>query len=132
MNGKKVKQLRNKYRIICMKNNLQMDVKGMFRKVKKTVKSGIVVIGVMFVCQLAYADRLIISSECEPQELQKEFKKNNLILDLPQDKKTKFAFGLLENNGAGYVIKTYKPVTDDQLEIVKLVNNAVLEETYKR
>ena len=70
-----------------------------------------------------FADSLEIPKSCYPIKLQEKFLLKGLVLDLPGEERTVISWGLLENKGGMFVIYTYLPVTDKDLQIVMEIIN---------
>lgn len=66
-----------------------------------------------------YADNIIIPFECYPKQIQTKFLKHNIKLELNGETREQDTFGFIRNNGSNYEIVTYKPVTNEQLELIK-------------
>lgn len=66
----------------------------------------------------AKSDELSIPFSCYPKAIQTKFLENNLKLDLDGNDRTKETWGYLKNEGAKYIIYTYRSVTKEELSIV--------------
>ena len=65
-----------------------------------------------------FADKLMIPFECYPKHIQTEFAKEGLKLDLDSVSRTEDSWGYLVNEGTRFIIYTYHPVTNNELQLV--------------
>ena len=79
-------------------------------------------------CNLALADELLISFSCYPKLLQERFAEVNLKLDLDGNDRTKDSWGYLKNEGAGYIIYTYRSATKEELSLVLKIAREIEKE----
>ena len=86
------------------------------------MKKIIIAILLLFICQIALADKLELMFECYPKEIQAKFKKAGIKLDLNGNDRTPNSWGFLENQGSRYNIYTYKPITPEGLiQVQKII-----------
>ena len=85
----------------------------------------IIILSVISITVNCFSDEVIIPFECFPKQIQEKFLKHNIKLELNQETKEKDTFGFIRNNGSSYEIVTYKPVTEERLEMIK---NIIFEE----
>ena len=69
--------------------------------------------------QICFADQLKIPFSCWSIQLQEEFLKNGMKLDLIHEHRTRDSWGYLENNGSEYIIYTYRAIKDDEFQIIQ-------------
>ena len=82
---------------------------------------------------IALADELSVPFSCYPQELQKKFAQYKMKLDLNPAKRNRKSWGYLKNEGASYIIFTYKPVTLKEFQIVlKIVREVEREQNNRK
>ena len=74
---------------------------------------------ITFITVNCYADNIIIPFSCFPKQIQEKFLKHNVKLELNGEIRQKDTFGFIKNNGNSYEIVTYKPVTNEELEMIK-------------
>lgn len=67
---------------------------------------------------VAFGDELIVPFSCQPRLLVKAFARYKMKLDLDPVKRNKKSWGYLKNEGAQYIIYTYKSVTQKELELI--------------
>lgn len=66
----------------------------------------------------AFADKFQINYSCWPQEIQAEFKKHDIKLDLDGSERTDDSWGYILNEGSSYTILTYKSATPEQMKLM--------------
>ena len=77
---------------------------------------------------ILFADVIKIPFSCFPKQLQKEFKKNHIKLDLSGNDRTKDSFGFINNLGTNFEIITYKSITIEELELIKKITFDTIKE----
>ena len=73
----------------------------------------------LFITSTAGADKLRVPFDCYPKEIQKMFLARGIQLDLDGNDRTRDSWGFIQNEGASYIIYTYKAINDEELTIVR-------------
>lgn len=71
---------------------------------------------ILIISSNVYADTIQIPFECNPKQIQKDFKKIGYKLDLDGTNRSKDSFGFIVNKGTSYDIVTYKAVSMKDLK----------------
>jgi len=80
-----------------------------------------ILILVLLVAQVVSADELQVPFSCWPLELQKEFAKEGIKVDLNGVQRTKDSWGYILNQGNKYTIFTYDPMNNDDFIIIQKI-----------
>jgi len=72
----------------------------------------------LFITVNAYCDEFRIPFECYPKKVQAQFEESGKKLDLNGNDKDENSWGFIVNQGSHYTIYTYKPVTEEDLNMV--------------
>ena len=75
----------------------------------------------VFICNLCFADKLIIPFDVYPKEVRKEFKKYGFKLDLNGNDRTKKSWGFIVNEGTHFTIYTYESINAKELELTQKI-----------
>lgn len=75
----------------------------------------------MFIATSAYSDKVSIPFDTYLKLMQVEFYERGYKLDLDGNNRTKESWGFIENRGNKFNIYTYKPITVEELEMIKEV-----------
>ena len=78
------------------------------------------------------ADELIIPFSCYPRLIQKKFYEHGIHLDLDGSERSETSWGYLKNNGAEYIIYTYRSATTHELNVVMKIVQEVEREMAKK
>lgn len=82
------------------------------------MKKLILLILCLLISGIAFADKIIIPGNCYPKQIQKEFKKKGIKLDLSGNERNKKSWGFLVNEGSQFTIYTYKGLSTEDLKMV--------------
>lgn len=82
-------------------------------------------------CNILLADELLIPYQCYPRLLVKKFAKHKMKLDLDPSKRNKKSWGYLKNEGAQYIIYTYRSVTQRDLTLILIIAREIEKERIK-
>ena len=72
----------------------------------------------LLIFSISLADELSVPYSCFPKALKEKFAEHNLKLDLDPVVRDKDSWAYLKNEGAKYIIYTYKSVTQEELNLV--------------
>ena len=96
------------------------------------MKIKILTITILLIFTIVSADELSIPYSCYPKALQEKFAEHNLRLELDPSERTKDSWAYLKNEGAKYIIFTYKSVTQEELNLVLRIAQEVEIEQNRR
>ena len=81
---------------------------------------------------IVFGDELNFPFSCYPQLLVKKFAQYKMKLDLDPAKRNKKSWGYLKNEGASYIIFSYKSVTKEELMLVLKIAREIENEQNQR
>lgn len=82
---------------------------------------------ILLLTQVALGDEIKIGFECWPEQLQWKFAEYGLKVELSENKRENDSWAFIKNEGSRFIIYTYKPVTEEELEIIKKVIFEVMD-----
>ena len=80
--------------------------------------SGILIILLLVLLGNAFADKIIVPFDCYPRELRARFEERGFKLDLSAIERTRDSWAFLVSEGQQYLIYTYKPVTQEDFDVI--------------
>lgn len=117
----KAKKLRKKVKEIMIKNGKSLDgLKYYYKQAKKLARLGLVVLFLM-IHTTSFADMVSIPFSCYPKKMQASFEKRGYKLDLDGNDRTEDSWGFIVNKGNKFEVYTYKPITVEELEMLREV-----------
>ena len=85
------------------------------------MRLSIIVILILLIASLSYADTFKIYYDCFPREVQKIFKDNGFNLDLDANDRTPNSWGFIRSEGEWFSINSYKPATAEEMEKLRII-----------
>jgi len=75
----------------------------------------------MLFSQVCMADELQIGQACYPKQIQAKFLQKGYKLDLSANDRDEKSWGFLNSEGSKYSIYTYKPITKEELDLIRKI-----------
>lgn len=88
----------------------------------------IAIIILLYLATNSFADKIQFPFSCYPKELQRVFAERGMKLDLSGNDRTPDSWGFLRNEGAEFWLYTYRPVSTEDLELIKRIMLGTEEE----
>ena len=78
----------------------------------------ILIILMLLITTIAYADEYTIMGSCYPKKIQQQFADKGLKLDLSGNDRTPDSFGFILNEGTQFKIFTYKELNEEEMTLM--------------
>ena len=91
------------------------------------MRIALILIIILLLCNVAYADKLGIPFDCYPKAIQEAFAEEGLKVDFRAEDRTKDSWGFIQSEGSRYYIYTYHPIPRElQQEIFPILTKIIL------
>ena len=83
------------------------------------MKKTALIIIIILITSISYADEIIVPFSCYPRETVKVFERTGRKLDLDRNDRTPDSWGFIWNEGSRFKIYTYEPATEEDFNTIK-------------